>query len=69
LRGVQQKWATGPYAASWSLSRQSSQDFSKDALLAEILNIPIWEFFNKIGSKRSLSCQIKDFHAEWLLFG
>jgi len=53
MREVQQKWTTGPDVASWNLSRQSSQSFSKDVLLAENLKIPIWEFFNRIGSKRT----------------
>ena len=55
LRGVQLKWASGPVVASWNLLRRSSQNFSKDVLLAEILKIPIWEFFNRIGPLRTLA--------------
>lgn len=47
-RGVRLKWASGLGAASWNLSRQSSRSFSKAVLLAEILETPIWEFFNRI---------------------
>ncbi len=48
LRGVQLKWASDPVVAFWSLSRVSSQNFSKEVLWAEILKIAIWEFFNRI---------------------
>ena len=46
------KWAYCAVAAPWSLWRQSSMSFSKDVLLAEIFEIQVLEFFNRIGRKQ-----------------
>jgi len=54
-REVRLKRVSGSSAASWNLSWQSSRSFGKGVLLAEILEIPIWEFFNRISPLRTFT--------------